>query len=93
VTVRAEPGAGHFDLGWVWDGAELVVRDAADVGDTWIFGFSYAGVDAGEQTATRAELRDAGWRLEVSPLIAERLAAAGLDPAYRDLGAPAAAAS
>jgi hypothetical protein len=84
VTVRASALDGAFDLGWVWDRSEVAIVDAPDVGDTWIFRFSYAGRDAGELVVARDELVREGWRLTIPPGAAERLAAAGLVPAYHD---------
>jgi len=88
VSVRAAPGAGRYDLGWVWEQGQLDVRDAADVGGTWIFRFSYAGVDAGELTVSRADLVASGWRVEVPAFVGERLTEAGIPPAYHDAGLP-----
>jgi hypothetical protein len=86
VSVRATPVAGRYDLGWAWEHGQLDVHDAADVGGTWIFRFSYAGLDAGELTITRADLEAAGWRIEVPAVVGERLTDAGIPPAYHDAG-------
>jgi len=74
----------RYDLGWVWDHSERDLRDVADVGDTWTFRFRYAGVVAGEQTTTRAELAANGWRIQIPTAVADQLAAAGVAPAYHD---------
>jgi hypothetical protein len=85
LNVSLRSGAdSRFDLGWVWDHAQLDLADVADVGQTWTFRFSYAGVDAGEQTTTRADLAANGWRIEVPAFVAERLATAGVGPAFHD---------
>jgi hypothetical protein len=84
VTVRSAPEEGRFSLGWAEATEERVLREVPDLGDTWIFGFSYAGVDAGELAVTRDALASGDWRLEIPASIAERIAAAGLTPAYRD---------
>jgi hypothetical protein len=88
VSVRSGTDDGRFLLGWAWGNDQMTIPDAADQGDTWIFTFSYAGVDAGEQEMTRAALEHDGWRLEIPSDVAERLAAAGLQPAYRDRAVP-----
>jgi hypothetical protein len=90
VAVAPSAGAGVFELGWVWEHAERDIPDAPDVGDTWIIRFSYAGIDAGEIETTREVLAGDGWRLTIPPSVAERLAAAGVPPAYHDEGVAAA---
>ena len=84
VSMRAGPADGRFLLGFVWDHDEGSVADVADLGDTWIFEFSYAGVDAGELRLDRSALQDTGWRVDVPASVAQRLSALGLQPAYGD---------
>jgi hypothetical protein len=84
VTVRSAPEQGRFSLGWSESTQERELREVPDLGETWIFAFSYAGVDAGEVTVSRAALAGADWRLEVPATVAQPIRAAGLTPAYRD---------
>jgi hypothetical protein len=86
VLVGSSDDDGVFDLGWVWERSEIAILDAPDVGDTWIFRFSYAGQDAGVLETTRDGLAGDGWRLTIPPAAATRLAAAGLVPAYHSQG-------
>jgi hypothetical protein len=88
VAVRAGPDDGRYLLGWIAGAGERTIRDVADQGPTWIFSFSYAGADGGESQVSRDELAANGWRVEVPPTVADRLAAAGLQPAYRDTALP-----
>jgi len=69
-----------IDLGTVARGTENVVEEVADPGGTWVFRFSYAGVDAGIVTMDRGALRDAGWQLAVPAEVGESLVGAGFVP-------------
>jgi hypothetical protein len=70
-----------------WMGAGFAQRrtttefsDVVDQGATWVFRFSYAGVDAGEVTVARSTLEGAGWRVAVPASVVDRLVAAGVSP-------------
>lgn len=77
----AAPGEDLWlDLGAVDREGARTVEELPDVDDRWVFRFSSAGVDGGRLEVARTELRDAGWRLTVPAVVAERLGAAGLTP-------------
>lgn len=54
-------------------------EEVIDQGDTWIFRFSYAGVDV-ERAIPRDELERDGWKVTVPDEFAERLEAQGTPP-------------
>ncbi len=68
---------GWFHLGTVGREAANVLEEVTDPGPTWVFRFTYGGVEAGEVTVPRSELRDAGWQLAVPAAVGEALVAAG----------------
>ena len=73
------------DNGWVPIGAVEPGRTQAfgevfDVGDAWVFRFSYGGVVAEERTESRRDLASARWHVRISSDAAARLDAAGLAP-------------
>jgi hypothetical protein len=78
VDVASGEGGGWFPLGTLDREKESVLEEVVDPGSTWVFRFSYAGVQAGELTVSRSELQGAGWQLAVPPGVSERLRAAGL---------------
>jgi hypothetical protein len=78
VDVAGGEGGGWFPLGTIDRETESVLEEVVDPGSTWVFRFSYGGVDGGELAVSRSELRGAGWQLAVPPGVSERLTAAGL---------------
>ena len=56
------------------------VEEVIDQGPSWIFRFSYGGVDGGELAMSRAELERARWTITVPEEFAARMRAAGLGP-------------
>lgn len=79
VNVDVSGGDGPwFQLGTVARETEGRVEEVADPGPTWLFRFTYAGIDAGEVRVPRSELRDANWQLAVPPEVTQALTAAGL---------------
>lgn len=80
VEVSPSGSGGWLDLGAVGRDRNKTIEQVADQGKTWVFRFSYGGVDAGQVTRTRAELASARWTVTVPREAEERLQAAGLQP-------------
>jgi len=72
-----------LDLGTVPRETEGVLEEISDPGGTWVIRFSHGGVEVGELTVTRAELRDADWKLVVPTEVGDRLTEAGASPSAR----------
>jgi hypothetical protein len=83
VDVRADPGGPALILDSVPAGASTTTLDVIDQGSTWIFRFSYGGIDGGTVTRSRAELAANGWRLVVPPEVGERIQSRSFLPAHR----------
>ena len=83
VDVAGGEGGGWYPLGTLERETENVIEEVVDPGSTWVFRFSYAGIDGGEVAVSRSELRGAGWQLAVPPGVGEQLAAAGLAASAR----------
>jgi hypothetical protein len=61
-------------------GATTATQDVIDQRDTWVFRFSYAGMDAGQISVPRSELAGNGWRIVVPDQVAQNLGAKGILP-------------
>jgi hypothetical protein len=72
-----------FQLGTVSRETDGVLEEIPDMGGTWVFRFSYAGVPAGELVLSRPALVEAGWAFAVPADVGARLAGAGLSPSAR----------
>jgi hypothetical protein len=83
VDVSGAPGGGWIQLGTVARETEGVLEEVADPGPTWVLRFSYAGVDGGEMTVPRSELRADDWLVTVPAEVSERLSAAGFEASAR----------
>jgi len=83
VDVSGGAGGGWIHLGTVARETEGVLEEVADPGPTWVFRFSYAGVDGGELTVPRSELRTSGWLITVPPEVRERLSTEGFEASAR----------
>ncbi len=78
VDVAGADGGGWFQLGTVARESEGLLEEVADPGSTWVFRFTYAGIDAGELEILRSDLRAAGWQFAIPAEVGRRLTAAGL---------------
>jgi hypothetical protein len=83
VEVASDDRRGWLPLGTVGRDASRVFEEVADPGPTWVFRFSYGGVDGGTREWSRSDLRDAGWNLTVPDTVGQELADAGLIPSAR----------
>lgn len=72
----------ELGLGAVDPAKSQSFEEVIDQGDTWIFRFSYAGVDV-ERAIPRAELERDRWKVTVPDEFSERLEAAGTPPTRR----------
>ena len=80
VAVSATGDDRTLDVLSVEHGAEYVVDDVIDQGDSWTFRFRSQGRDAGELTLTRDELAEADWTVAVPAAVEDRLVEAGAHP-------------
>ncbi len=83
VDVAGPDRDGWFQLGTVARETEGLLEEVADPGATWVFRFTYAGVDAGELEILRSDLQAAGWQFAVPAEVGTRLSAAGLEASAR----------
>ncbi len=75
--------AGWLDLGAVESESTTTLEETIDQGKQWVFRFSYGGVQAGETTIARSELKANGWKLTIPSEVGERLRDAGVAPSAR----------
>ncbi len=80
VDVTAGAGEGWFHLGTIEREAENVLEEVTDPGPTWVFRFTYGGIEGGELAMARSDLREAGWYLAVPIEVGQALTAAGFVP-------------
>jgi hypothetical protein len=83
VEVSDERQQGWVGLGIVNKGVTHPFEEVLDQGRTWVFRFSYAGVDGGELRVSRADLQRSGWKIAVPDEFATRMREAGLEPSAR----------
>jgi hypothetical protein len=78
LEVEIGPGdhGGWLALPGVPSRATREFRDVLDQGGTWIFAFRAQGRDGGRVMMSRADLRKAGWHVDVPDDVVERLRAA-----------------
>jgi hypothetical protein len=80
VEVASPGDAGFVGLGAASPRARMDVGEVIDQGDRWVFHFTAGRFDGGQVTLTRPVLERQGWRVQVPPDLAARLAAAGAAP-------------
>ena len=83
VELAAVGSRGSLDLGTAGRDTTMVAEKIYDPGKRWVLRLSYAGTSAGEVTVSRADLEDAGWRLDIPPAVGDRLRAEGFAPSAR----------
>ena len=83
VDVSAGSGGGRIQVGTVDRETEGTLEEVADPGPTWVFRFSYGGVDGADVTVSRSALRADGWLVTVPAEVNERLTAAGFAASAR----------
>jgi hypothetical protein len=84
VVVTASDGTGgSVVVGTVRRESTSSFAELPDLGDLWVFAFSYAGVEAGTLRMSRAELVAAAWRVVVPADVGRRLRDAGMEPSHR----------
>ncbi len=77
----ADPGReGWLDHGTIDRETQGVLEEVADPGGTWVFRFTYAGVQGGDLIVPRLTLRQDGWRLAIPTEVGEKLTEAGFAP-------------
>ena len=80
VDVTDGAGDGWTPVGTVEQHSSQRVERVLDQGDVWTFRFSAQGADGGVVRLSRTQLRAADWRVDVPPVVGERLAATGATP-------------
>jgi len=79
IDVRRPGDNKTLGLGTTETGTAREFHKVIDRGDTWIFEFSSAGVDAGSMEADRDDLADDGWRVVIPDRAADELRTAGVE--------------
>ncbi len=80
VEVGGAERDGWTDLGAVERESTKTLEEVNDQGQTWVFHFSYAGVEAGDTAVAASALRRGGWKITVPDEVTGRLRGAGLPP-------------
>lgn len=80
VHVKGEAGSSWLALGQAKNGRKTTREMVIDMGDTWLFRFSYVGEDAGEHSISRSELIKNKWVYRIPDEVGERLKAKGIPP-------------
>lgn len=83
VEVTGAERDGWLDVGTFRREGRRTVEELADQGSAWVFGFSYAGIAAGELVASRAQLVADDWVVTVPSEVAERLRSEGVPESAR----------
>ena len=78
VDVRGAGDRSWLALGGFPAESTRTSYEVIDSGREWVLRFSAGGRNAGELTVTRAELEANRWRVQIPPVVADRLEAEGL---------------
>jgi len=79
VDVTGPRSDGWLNLATTDAHSESTVQEVIDQGDTWVFRFGYSGYEEQVEVA-RAELAEAGWRVQVPDSFAAALRDRGVLP-------------
>jgi hypothetical protein len=85
VAEVGDGASGFLNLGGVGREDEKTIEGVIDFGERWVFRFRYPyddAVDPIDVSITRAELEQAGWRIEVPASLAQRLREKGEQPSF-----------
>ena len=80
VDVKGAGDDSWLELGTAHGKSETVNEVVIDQGATWIFRFSYAGEDLGQERITRANLVSNNWRYEIPERVGQTLKEKGYAP-------------
>lgn len=80
IDLRSAPDASRLRLAPVSRGSSKTLPSVIDPGSTFVFEFSYGGVDTESITVSRAALEQNGWQVTIPAEIASPIRAAGLSP-------------
>ncbi len=80
IDVTGRGGGSWLNLGGVPRESTKPLYELIDQGDQWLFRFHYAGVDAGEMSVRRDDLRAGDWRVTIPAAVGDRLRAGGVSP-------------
>jgi hypothetical protein len=84
VEVGRPDGSRWIGLGQVLRERTHTFHSVIDPGDQWVFRFAYAGIHRAEATVSRADLKQAGWKITIPDEFAERMRAAGETRSLRE---------
>ena len=80
VDVTGSQRAGVVGLVSMGRERTQILEDVMDQGPSWVFRFSYGGVDGGALVVSRAALEQARWTITVPEEFAARMREAGMGP-------------
>jgi hypothetical protein len=80
VDVKGAEGTTWLGLGTAHRKTETAKDEVIDQGETWIFRFSYAGEDLGDERVSRADLVKNNWRYEIPERVGQTLQEKGYAP-------------
>jgi hypothetical protein len=82
VDVRPDQNASRLGLGLAKHGSQAMHEQVIDLGEEWIFAFSYVGEEVGSLTIKRSDLESAGWRVVIPDEIGAKLRERGVKASY-----------
>lgn len=80
VDVKGSDAHAWLELGTARRNTETVKAEVIDQGETWIFRFSYAGEELGEERVSRSDLVRNKWRYEIPARVGQTLKEKGYPP-------------
>ena len=82
VDVRPEEKASRLGLGLAKHGSEAIHEQVIDLGEEWIFAFSFVGEEVGSLAIKRSDLESAGWRVVIPDDVGAKLRERGAKASY-----------
>lgn len=83
VDVKGADDSSWLSLGIANRNAETVNQEVIDMGEAWVFRFSYAGEELGEDGISRSDLVRNRWRYEIPQRVGEILKEKGYAPSIK----------
>lgn len=80
VYVKGADDTSWLSLGIANRNAETENQEVIDMGETWVFRFSYVGEELGEDRIARSDLVRNRWRYEIPQRVGEMLKEKGYAP-------------
>ena len=82
VDVRPDQNASRLGLGLAKHGSQAIHEQVIDLGEEWIFAFSYVGEEVGSLAIKRSDLESAGWRVVIPDEVGAKLRERGVKASY-----------